>query len=73
MKNKFLIKILGLLGYKLVNKNTFKNNRLISHKSFLTIERALNTIFENKKINNLIQIGANDGVRFDTLNHYIKK
>ena len=73
MKNKLLIKILGLLGYKLVNKNTFKNNRLISHKSFLTIERALNTIFENKKINNLIQIGANDGIRFDTLNHYIKK
>ena len=50
MKNKLLIKTLGLLGYKLVNKNTFKNNRLISHKSFLTIERALNTIFENKKI-----------------------
>ena len=47
--------------------------KIISHKSFLTIERALNTIFENKKINNLIQIGANDGKSNDPINFFIKE
>ena len=28
---------------------------------------------KKKKINSLIQIGANDGIRFDILNHYIKE
>ena len=51
-------------------KNLFKNNRLLSDKSFLTMDIILENIFEKKKINNLIQIGANDGDRFDILNYY---
>ena len=73
MKNKILKKILGLFGYKLIEKEVFKNERLVSDKSYLTIDKLLKTLFEEKKINYLIQIGANDGERFDVLNYYIKK
>ena len=73
MKNKLLKKVLGIFEYKLIDKNLFKNNRLLSDKSFLTMNMILKNIFEKKKINNLIQIGANDGDRFDILNYYIKK
>ena len=31
-----------------------------------------NKLFSNNLINSLIQIGANDGLRFDILNKYIK-
>ena len=73
MRHKLLKKIIGIFGYKLIEKNFSKNNRLISGKSFLNITKLLDVIFADKKINNLIQIGANDGVRFDLLNFYIKK
>ena len=72
MKNKILKKVLGTLGYKLIDKKLFKNERLISNKSYLTMDRLLKNLFEEKKINNLIQIGANDGSRFDIINKYIK-
>ena len=73
MKNKILKKILGIIGYKLIEKEVFKNERLISDKSYLKIYKLLNTLFEERRINSLIQIGANDGERFDILNSYIKK
>ena len=73
MKNKILKKILGVIGYKLIEKEIIKNERLISNKSYLKIDSLLDTLFEEKKISNLIQIGANDGIRFDILNSYIKK
>ncbi len=41
MKSKLLKKILGIFGYKLIDKNLFKNNLLISSKSFLTIDKIL--------------------------------
>ena len=73
MTHKLLKKIIGNFGYKLIEKNLFKNERLITSKSFLKIDKLLEVMFVEKKINNLIQIGANDGKRFDTLNFYIKK
>ena len=73
MKHKILKKIIGLFGYKLIEKNTFKNERLISNNSFLKIDKLLKVLFFKKKISNLIQIGANDGERFDLLNPFIKK
>ena len=60
------------MGYKLIEKKLFKNDRFISTKSYLTLNRLLENLFEEKKINFLIQIGANDGRRFDILNNYIK-
>ena len=49
MKNKLLKKILGIIGYKLIDKEHFKNDRIISNKSYLTIDRLLKNLFEKKK------------------------
>ena len=72
MRHKILKKILGLLNYKLIDKNYFKNYRIIAGNSTLNLENFLDLLFK-KKIKKLIQIGANDGQRFDILNKYIKK
>jgi FkbM family methyltransferase len=72
MKHKILKKILGILNYKLIDKNYFKNNRIIGSNSTLNLDKFLEFIFKNK-IKQLIQVGANDGKRFDTLNKFIKK
>ena len=73
MTNKILKKIVGAFDYKLVEKNLIKNNRLINSKSILNLNLILKKIFDNQKIKCLIQIGANDGSRFDELNIFIKK
>ena len=72
MINKLVKKIFGLVGYKLIEKKLIKNTRLISEKSILNINTILKILFNNFKINLLIQIGANDGKRFDELNIFIK-
>ena len=72
MKNKILKKILGLFGYKALDKEYYKNNRFLLSKSYLDINKILNHLFSKNKINSLVQIGANDGELFDTLNNYIK-
>ena len=73
MKNKLIKKICGLFGFKLVEKKTFKNTRLISKYSSLTIRKILSSLFDQKEIDSIIQIGANDGKSFDELNYYIIK
>ena len=73
MKDKFLKKILGLFGYKALDKEYYKNSRFLLSKSYLDINKILNHLFSKNKINSLVQIGANDGELFDTLNSYIKK
>jgi len=70
---KIIKKILGLFGYKLIDKNHFKNNRLIESNSFLTVNNLLTILFKKNDIKSLVQIGSNDGVRFDTLNKFIQK
>ena len=73
MKHKLFKKIVGIFGYKLIEKNHIKNNRILGNNSYLNSKKILGYLFEKKKINYLIQIGANDGLRFDNLNYYIKK
>ena len=73
MSHKFIKKIVGALGFKLIDKTLYKNEGLIANKSYLKIEKLLKILFEEKKIDYLIQIGANDGESFDILNFYIKK
>ena len=73
MKNKLLKKIAGIFGYRLIEKRAFKNNRVLSRHSSLTIKKILKSIFEENKVKELIQIGANDGLSFDELNFFIKK
>ena len=70
---KLLKKIIGVFGYKLIEKNLIKNERLISNGSYLRLERFLDNLFLTNKINIIVQIGANDGLRFDVLNSFIKK
>ena len=72
MNNKILKKILGLYGFKLIEKGLVKNQRLISINSELNINFILQRIFNKFQIENIIQIGANDGKRFDDLRPYIK-
>lgn len=72
MINKFLKKIIGFFGYKLVSKDLIKNTRIINNKSYLSLNKVLDLIFK-KNIKSLIQIGANDGIRFDWVNKHIKK
>ena len=73
MHYKFIKKIIGILGYKLIDKNLVKNERLISNYTHLTLNKILANLFDDKKISSIIQIGSNDGVRFDNLNYFIKK
>ena len=73
MTNKLLKKIAGALDYKLVEKNLIKNNRLVNSKSILNLNLILKKIFDSQKVECLIQIGANDGNRFDELNKFIKE
>ena len=73
MKNKLLKKVVGLFGYRLIEKRIIKNDRLLSKNSSLNINKILESIFLKNNIQNLIQIGANDGLSFDQLNFYIKK
>tara|TARA_B100000965_G_scaffold336263_1_gene302479 strand:- start:749 stop:1492 length:744 start_codon:yes stop_codon:yes gene_type:complete len=73
MFKKIFKKIVGLLGYKLVEKNLIKNRRFVNSKSFLNLNFILKKVFKDHKINCLIQIGANDGQRFDELNKFIKE
>lgn len=73
MKNKIIKKITGLFGYKLVDKDYIKNMRVQSSNTALNIKNLLNTYCEQNKFKTLLQIGANDGERFDELNYFIKK
>ena len=73
MNIKILKKIVGIFGFKLVEKKLFKNNRLLSEYSFLSTKKILTELFNQKKINSIVQIGANDGVRFDELNEFINE
>ena len=70
---KIFKKFIGILGFKLMDKNHIKNERLLSKYSFFSINRTLKNLFSNNLVNSVIQIGANDGQRFDDLSKFIKK
>ena len=73
MRHKLLKKIIGAFGYKLISKNTIKNERILDDLNYLTLPRILEYLTKNRLIKSIIQIGANDGSRFDILNVFIKK
>ena len=70
---KFLKKIIGIFGFKLVSKNLIKIEREIENNNSLSLDQVLTDIFEKINITGLIQVGANDGLRFDNINKFIKK
>ena len=49
MKNKIFKKIIGILGYKLIDKNHIKNNKSLNDNSYLNNEKILNYLFSQKK------------------------
>ena len=49
MHYKFLKKIINALGYKLVDKNLVKNDRLLSKYSHVTIDNILSKLFTYNK------------------------
>ena len=73
MNNKIFKKFCGILGYRIIDKNLFRNKRLISTYSVQNIKNFLSKLFIENKINNIVQIGANDGVIFDDLNEFINR
>ncbi len=72
MNKKIFGKITSIFGYKLIDKNLIKNKKIISNK-ILTLDYFLQHFFSIKIIKDIIQIGANDGYRFDPLTKYLKK
>ena len=48
MRHKILKKILGALNYKLIDKNYFKNYRIIAGNSTLNLENFLDLLFKKK-------------------------
>ena len=73
MHYKFLKKIVGAIGFKLISKNFIKNERLLSKFSKLSLKKILENLFIDNEIKSIIQIGANDGRRYDDLNNLVKK
>ena len=71
-KNKFLKKILGALGFKILPKETIKTERYIESSS-LNSGDFIKLLISKKKINNIIQIGANDGKSDDFLRPSVNK
>ena len=65
-KNKFLKKILGALGFKILPKETIKTERYIESSSISSGD-VIKLLIRKKKVNNIIQIGANDGKSDDFL------
>ncbi len=65
-KLKFLKKIIGSIGYKLVDKNSIKIERIINNFS-VKIDDILQSLINKKKIKKIIQVGANDGKSDDFL------
>lgn len=70
---KLIKKIIGLFNYKLVEKNLIKNNRIVASHSNINLKKIIESYINKNSINHLIQIGANDGKRFDEINFFIKK
>ena len=72
MLDKLFKKIISWFGYKLIEKNYIKNRRILS-KNYFDLDNILDHLFSNNIAKSIIQIGANDGKRFDPLNKYLNK
>jgi FkbM family methyltransferase len=65
-KFKFLKKIIGSIGYKLIDKKSSKTERFIDSLS-IKVEDIIKPLINKKKIKKIIQVGANDGSSDDFL------
>jgi len=65
-KFKLLKKVIGSIGYKLIDKKSAKTERSIDSSS-IKVEDIIKPLIVKKKINKIIQVGANDGLSDDFL------
>tara|TARA_B100000941_G_scaffold253365_1_gene200992 strand:+ start:193 stop:933 length:741 start_codon:yes stop_codon:yes gene_type:complete len=70
---KFIKKIVSASGYKLIEKKLYKNSQILEQLNVLNTKNILSNLYENNLINKIVQIGANDGVRFDELRGFVNK
>ena len=70
---KFIKKIISASGYKLIEKKLYKNSQNLEKLNAINTKNILLTLYKNNLINKLVQIGANDGLRFDELRSFIIK
>lgn len=73
MNNKILKKIVGIFGYKIIEKNFIKNQSILFEKSNLTVENILDYLLKGKYIKSIVQIVANDRISYEHINYFIKK
>ena len=70
---KIIKKIISASGYKLIEKKLYKNSQIAEQLNAINTKDILLILYENNLINRIVQIGANDGVRFDELRKFIVK
>ena len=70
-KFKLIKKILGIFGYKLIDKNSIKTERILE-KNLLLVTEVIQKLISSNLVNKIVQIGANNGESDDFLNTIIK-
>ena len=68
---KFVKKIISALGYKLIEKKLYKNSENLETLNAINTKHILKSLYQNDLVNKIVQIGANDGLRFDVLRNYL--
>ena len=68
-----LKKIVNFFGYRLVEKNKIKNEKILESSQDIGIGEILENLIEKNNLKKIIQVGANDGIKFDHLRKCIKK
>ena len=71
-KFKLLKKLIGLIGYKLVDKDSANTERSVEKYS-INVESFLGPLIKKKIIKKVIQVGANDGKSDDFLFKYLNQ
>ena len=68
---KIIKKIISALGYKLIEKKLYKNSINLEILNAINTKDVLKSLYKNNLVNKIVQIGANDGVRFDELRNFL--
>ena len=68
---KIIKKAISALGYKLIEKKLYKNSINLEILNAINIKDVLRNLYKNNLVNKVVQIGANDGLRFDELRSFL--
>jgi FkbM family methyltransferase len=70
-KFKLIKKILGIFGYKIIDKNSVKTERVLE-RNLLSGREVIEKLINSNLVNKIVQIGSNNGQSDDFLNIVIK-